>query len=58
MSTAFHCPGQENPRDLSPYLCTCPHCGKEQEFFSDELEKEIRCRGCKKKLDPKTCVRD
>lgn len=54
--SAFNCPSNEKRRDLTPHTCTCPHCGKEQEFFSDELEKELRCRSCKKPLDRALCV--
>lgn len=55
MSTPLHCPGLENFRNLSSFVCKCPECGKEKEIFSDEFNKPHICSGCKKEIDFTKC---
>jgi len=37
------CPGQMAPRELDSVLVTCPSCGREVEFFTDEPKRRCRC---------------
>jgi hypothetical protein len=41
MTTSKHCPGFEQFKDLTSFVCKCPGCGKEVEIFSDEFDKNI-----------------
>lgn len=58
MSTPLHCPGLENFRNLSSFVCKCPECGKEKEIFSDEFSKPHMCPGCGKEIDFTRCAVD
>ncbi|MCF8068866.1 MAG: hypothetical protein K9L30_09800 [Desulfobacterales bacterium] len=51
-----HCPGFEANKTLNEVICKCPDCGTQIELFSDELEKEIVCKKCGKKLDKSHCT--
>ncbi len=53
-----HCPGFESNKSLSEVVLRCPDCGMEQEVFSDELDKKIKCSGCGTLLDPAQCKID
>ncbi len=55
MSTPAHCPGYENFKNLSSFVCKCPECGKEKEIFSDEFGKSHACAGCGKPIDFSKC---
>jgi len=41
-----HCPGFESSKSLSAVIVKCPDCGNEQEIFSDELTKQVKCAEC------------
>jgi hypothetical protein len=56
MTTPQHCPGFENLRNLSSFVCKCPECGAEKEVFSDEFNKEHKCPGCGKLIDFTQCT--
>ena len=56
MTTPQHCPGFENFRNLSSFMCKCPECGAEKEIFSDEFNKEHKCPGCGKRIDFTQCT--
>jgi len=56
MTTPLQCPGVEQFRNLSSFLCKCPECGKEKEIFSDEFNKQHICRGCGKEIDFTKCT--
>jgi len=51
MSEQQHCPGFESNKSLSEVIVKCPECGKEQEIFSDELGKNIKCNACSALFD-------
>lgn len=55
MNTPLHCPGLENFRNLSSFVCKCPECGKEKEIFSDEFNKPHLCSACGKEIDFSRC---
>ena len=55
MTTPVHCPGWEDFKNLSSFICKCPECGTEKEIFSDEFNKEHLCKGCGKKIDFTKC---
>ncbi len=55
MSTPTHCPGFEANKDLASFSCKCPSCGKEIEIFSDEFDREHKCKGCGKPIDFTQC---
>jgi hypothetical protein len=40
MTASQHCPGFEQLRNLESFICKCPVCGEELEFFSDELNRK------------------
>ncbi len=52
------CPGSSMFKNLSIEVQTCPYCGNEVEFFSDEME--VVCDNCGKKvkriLDKNLCI--
>jgi len=56
MTTPAHCPGYENFKNLSSFVCQCPECGKEKEIFSDEFDKTHVCSGCSKEIDFSKCT--
>ena len=58
MNTPAHCPGFENFRNLSSFVCRCPGCGKEKEIFSDEFNKSHICAECQKEIDFSRCTLD
>jgi ribosomal protein S27E len=41
-----HCPGFESNKSLAAVKVKCPECGKEQEIFSDEVGKQVKCDSC------------
>jgi len=41
-----HCPGFESNKSLTAVTVICPDCKKEQEIFSDEAAKQIKCSAC------------
>lgn len=55
MTTPRHCPGFEQLKELKSFTCKCPNCGKENEIFSDEFDKERHCTGCGEKIDFTQC---
>jgi uncharacterized protein (DUF983 family) len=55
ISTPTHCPGFQELRNLSSFLCKCPECGKEKEIFSDEFNRSHTCSGCGKPIDFSRC---
>lgn len=55
MTTPTHCPGFENFRNLSSFLCRCPECGAEMEIFSDEFNREHKCTKCRQPVDFTRC---
>ncbi|MBU2489828.1 MAG: hypothetical protein KKA60_10605 [Proteobacteria bacterium] len=54
-TTPQHCPGFQDFRNLSSFVCKCPGCGKEKEIFSDEFNKPQTCKGCDKPIDFTQC---
>lgn len=56
MKTPAHCPGYENFKNLSSFVCKCPECGKEKEIFSDEFNKTHMCSACNKEIDFSRCT--
>jgi ribosomal protein S27E len=50
-----HCPGFQEFKHLKSFTCRCPECGREQEIFSDEFDRERQCKGCGKKIDFSRC---
>ena len=56
MTTPKHCPGFDKFRELESFVCTCPECGKENEIFSDEFDKQRFCSKCGKQIDFKKCT--
>jgi ribosomal protein S27E len=57
-NTPSHCPGFENFRNLSSFLCKCPECGNEVEIFSDEFDRAHQCKKCGKPIDFTQCSLD
>ena len=55
ISTPTHCPGFQELRNLSSFLCNCPECGKEKEIFSDEFDRKHTCSGCGQEIDFSKC---
>ncbi len=58
MDTTQRCPGNELNKSLQTYECKCSECGKENELFSDELNKSHKCTGCGVVLDTTSCAPD
>ncbi len=50
-----HCPGFESNKSLSEIKVKCPDCGNEQEIFSDEMGKQIKCSECSSLFDSAAC---
>ena len=57
-STPQHCPGFQQLKSLSSFICKCSECGAENEIFSDEFDKPRSCESCKKPIDFSTCSID
>jgi hypothetical protein len=55
MTAPQHCPGFEQLRNLESFICKCPVCGEELEFFSDELNRKHICPKCGKQIDCMKC---
>ncbi len=55
-STPAHCPGFQELKHLSSFICTCPECGEEVEIFSDEFDSPHNCPGCGKPIDFTRCA--
>lgn len=55
MNTPAHCPGFEDFKNLTAFVCRCPNCGKENEIFSDEFNKPRQCPGCNTQIDFSKC---
>lgn len=55
MTTPQHCPGFEQFKNLTSFICKCTACGAEQEVFSDEFDKERSCKKCHQPIDFKQC---
>ena len=51
MSDPQHCPGFESNKSLSEVKVKCPKCGSEQEIFSDEVGKQVKCTSCQALFD-------
>ena len=51
MSDQQHCPGFESNKSLSEVIVKCPECGNQQDIFSDELGKQVKCKGCSTLFD-------
>jgi uncharacterized protein (DUF983 family) len=58
MSTPAHCPGFQELKNLSSFVCRCPECGQEKEIFSDEFKRPQTCSGCGKPIDFSRCTLD
>jgi ribosomal protein S27AE len=56
MYTPKSCPGFYQHHDLDSFICKCPNCGKEREFFADEFDERQRCSGCGKEIDFTKCT--
>lgn len=46
-----HCPGFESNKSLAEVKVKCPDCGNEQEIFSDEVGKQVKCDSCSSVFD-------
>jgi endogenous inhibitor of DNA gyrase (YacG/DUF329 family) len=55
-SLPSHCPGFQEFRQLSAFICKCPACGKEKEIFSDEFDRPHVCSGCGRQIDFTQCT--
>ncbi len=55
LTTPNHCPGFQELRNLSSFVCKCPECGKELEIFSDEFDRPHMCPHCGKSVDFTRC---
>jgi len=55
-STPQHCPGFQNFKSLSSFICNCPECGAENEIFSDEFDKPHKCTSCRQPIDFSKCT--
>ncbi|MEJ2588068.1 MAG: hypothetical protein P8165_10940 [Deltaproteobacteria bacterium] len=56
MTTPQHCPGFDDFKHLSSFVCKCPNCGAEKEIFSDEFEKTHKCPKCHQEIDFTQCT--
>ncbi len=56
MTTTERCPGNELNKTLNVITYKCASCGKENEVFGDELNKEHKCASCGTKLDTSKCA--
>lgn len=54
-TTPQHCPGFEQNKNLKSFVCKCPNCSLEVEIFSDEFNREHKCKGCGKSIDFTQC---
>ncbi|MFP4213945.1 MAG: hypothetical protein ACLFRL_07520 [Desulfohalobiaceae bacterium] len=54
-STPQHCPGFQNFKGLSSFVCNCPECNAEVEIFSDEFDRPHKCSSCGKSIDFSQC---
>ncbi len=55
MSTPRHCPGFEQLQHLGSFTCKCTECGHVNEIFSDEFDREHKCKKCGTKIDFSKC---
>ena len=55
MSDPQHCPGFESNKSLSEVMVKCPECGNQQEIFSDEVGKQVKCSSCQALFDSAAC---
>ena len=55
MSTPKHCPGFQNFKSLKSFTCKCPECDEEIEIFSDEFDREHKCKKCNVVIDFTQC---
>ncbi|OIQ02374.1 MAG: hypothetical protein AUK55_00870 [Syntrophobacteraceae bacterium CG2_30_61_12] len=56
MSMPKHCPGFEQLKSLRSFVCKCPECQTEMEIFSDEFNKQHKCKKCGKPIDFSKCA--
>jgi len=56
MTEAQRCPGNELNKNLQTCICKCLVCDKENEIFSDELNKAQKCIACGVALDTNKCT--
>jgi hypothetical protein len=56
MNNTKHCPGFEQFRKLTSFICRCPGCGTEMEIFSDELSRPRLCPQCREQVDFQQCA--
>jgi len=56
MTTPQHCPGFQQFKTLSSFMCKCPKCGEENEIFSDEFDKTHKCHACGEQIDFSQCT--
>lgn len=56
MTSPMHCPGFEQFRNLTSFMCRCGKCGSEAEIFSDEFDRPHTCRQCHEPIDFKKCA--
>lgn len=54
-TTPQHCPGFDDFKNLSSFVCKCPNCGTEAEIFSDEFNRPHTCKKCKEPIDFTQC---
>jgi hypothetical protein len=54
-STPQHCPGFQQLRNLTSFMCQCNHCGEPREIFSDEFDRPHMCTGCGQQIDFSQC---
>lgn len=57
-TTPKHCPGFEQFKNLKSFMCKCPNCNEEVEIFSDEFNREHKCKSCGKSIDFTQCRLD
>ncbi len=55
MGTPTQCPGFDQLKHLSSFLCRCPVCNREIEIFHDEFDREVTCPQCKQPVDFTKC---
>ncbi len=58
MSTLDRCPGNELNKSVSILSCKCGACGKENEVYEDEQNKQLKCSSCGELLDTSKCKND
>jgi len=57
-TTPQHCPGFQQFKNLTSFVCKCQACGAENEIFSDEFDKAHKCQNCDTPIDFTSCSID